>query len=100
MIRLVPLLLALASAPCLAERPDLQPLDDSNLSESRLTTALPANPSSVPDAASIEEQQRLLPSEHLPASPQLDLTPQAPLPAHDPGQFVRDLANTINPPGP
>ena len=99
MLRLVPLLLALTATPALAERPDLQPLDDTHLSESRLTTALPSG-SSAPDAASIEEQQRLLPTEHLSASPQLDLTPQAPLPAHDPGQFVRDLANTINPPGP
>lgn len=97
-MRFVPLLLALAATPSLAERPDLQPLDDSHLSESRLTTALPS--SSAPDAASIDEQQRLLPTEHLPASPQLDLTPQAPLPAHDHGQFVRDLANTINQPGP
>ena len=100
MVLIMTVALALASMPCLAERPDLQPLDDSKLSESRLTTALPSSPSSVPDAASIEDQQRLLPTEHLPASPQLDLTPQTPLPAHDPSQFVRDLANTINPPTP
>lgn len=92
-------MLALLSSPCLAERPDLEPLDDSNLSESRLTTALPAN-AAVPDAASIETQQRLLPTEHLSATPQLNVTPQAPLPAHDPGQFVRDLANTITAPTP
>lgn len=98
-MRFAPLLLALAATPGLAARPDLQPLDDNHLSESRLTTALPSS-GSAPDAASIEQQQRLLPTEHLSASPQLDLSPQAPLPAHDPGQFVRDLANTINPPGP
>jgi hypothetical protein len=99
MMRFVPLWLALATAPSLAERPDLQPLDDTHLSESRLTTALPPS-SPAPDAASIEEQQRLLPTEHLPASPQQDIPPQTALPAHDVAQFVRDLANTINPPAP
>ncbi len=100
MLRFIPVLMALASSPCLADRPDLEPLDDSNLSESRLTTALPADPA-MPDAASIETQQRLLPTEYLPASPQPDFAPQTPLPSHDPGQFVRDLNNIINPsPGP
>ncbi|MFN3714074.1 MAG: hypothetical protein ACK4SX_10470 [Alcanivoracaceae bacterium] len=90
------LVLLLASLTTLAGAQPLEALDDEDLSSSRLDTRL-GTANAAPDAGDVEEQQRLLPSEHLPARPPLALEP-TPLPAHDPAQFARDLSNIINQP--
>jgi hypothetical protein len=96
MVRRPPLVLLLASLTTLAGAQPLEALDDEDLSSSRLETRLGAA-SAAPDSGEVEEQQRLLPSDHLPARPPLALEP-APLPAHDPARFARDLSNIINQP--
>jgi hypothetical protein len=90
------LVLLLASLPALAGAQPLEALDDEDLSASRLDTRL-GSATTAPDPTEVEEQQRLLPSDHLPARPPLAIEPTL-LPPHDPAQFARDLSNIINNP--